>query len=60
MARNAAQQKKQKTQEDNPELLFDKLELSKRIACYNFWCYLNSDGRKGWDPRVTPGSVWNY
>ena len=60
MPRNSSKGKKQATKETNPELIYDKLELSKRIACYNFWCYLNSDGQEGWDPVKTPASIWNW
>ena len=52
--------KKQATKENNPVLIYEKLELSKRIACYNFWCYLNTEGQEGWDPIHTLASIWNW
>ena len=60
MARTAKTGKKNSTQEKNPKLVYEKLELSKRIACYHFWCYLNSDGQEGWNPLQVPGSKWNW
>lgn len=61
MARNAtAKGKKKQSQERFPKEVYDKLQLSRRIAAYNFWVYLHTDGSEGWDPNKTPGSVYLY
>ena len=51
---------KEENQKNFPELVYEQLELSKRIACYHYWCHLNSAGKEGWDPEKTPGSVFHW
>eukprot|EP00536_Pseudo-nitzschia_multiseries_P009158 jgi/Psemu1/22492/gm1.22492_g len=61
MARNATKKgPKQLDQEKHPDLVHQQLELSKRLACYNFWQYLYTEAEEGWSPTDKPGSLWKY
>ena len=51
---------KEENPKNFPELVYKQLELSKQIACYQFWCHLNSAGKEGWDPGKTPGSIYHW
>ena len=61
MARNAAgKTKQQKQQENHPDVKYNKLDLARQIACYNFWIHLDSNAKQGWDPVDAPGSTWKW
>ena len=61
MARNSSKKGVQiQKQQEDPQAEYNKQELSKRLACYKFWCYLDSDGQEGWNPKKTPGSVFHW
>ena len=61
MARNStAKGKKKEGQEKFPKAVYNKLQLSRQIAAYNFWVYLHTDGSEGWNPNDKPGSVYKY
>ena len=60
MPRNAGGNKKGQTREyqrNNPDKVYDRLDLSWQRACYNFWIYLETKGEEGWDPDKTPGTI---
>eukprot|EP00536_Pseudo-nitzschia_multiseries_P000035 jgi/Psemu1/134/gm1.134_g len=62
MARNATKKgpKQLLDQEKHPDLVNQQLELSKRLACYNFGRYLYTEAEEGWSPTDKPGSLWKY
>ena len=61
MPRNAPRSGVKKSYEvKDPLSVYNKHNLAKQIACYNFWLYLNTAGLEGWNPEVVPGSVNHY
>ena len=60
MARNARKcGPKQENQKLNPDQVYKKLEVSKKLACYNCFVFLTTAGIEGWDPEKA-GSVFHY
>ena len=60
MPRNATKKgSKQEHQEKFPLKVYNKLQLTRQIACYNFWLHLITCGQEGWSPTDTPGSVYH-
>ena len=61
MARNATKKgAKIEQQLKFPFEVYEKLELSKRIACYNYWLHLNTAGTQGWSTVDTPSSIFHW
>ena len=61
MARNATKKgAKIEQQLKFPFEVYEKLELSKRIACYNHWLHLNTAGTQGWSTVDTPSSIYHW
>jgi hypothetical protein len=59
-SRNATKKgPKQVQQEKHPEEAYAKLELSKKLVCYNCWHNLNTAGEEGWDFEKA-GSIYHY
>ena len=61
MPRNAsAKQKKLEYQAKHPEVVYESLSLAKKLACFNFFAYLKSEGEEGWDPDKKQGTIWHW
>ena len=61
MPRNSTKKgTKKENQHKFPEQAYENLELSRKIACYKFWSYLNSAGTEGWSTTKVPGSIYNW
>ena len=61
MPRNASRkQQKLKHQEEHPEVTHQLLPLAKKLACFNFSAFLETQGEEGWDPEDKPGTVCHW
>ena len=60
MARNGIKKgSKSVSQTKHPQQIFERLELSKQIACYSYWRHLVTGGTEGWDTERA-GLVYHY
>ena len=60
MARNASKRgPKQDIQKVNPEKVYEKLELARKLGCYNYFLFLTTAGTQGWDLEKA-GSIFHY
>ena len=61
MPRNAAAKKgsKEDYQKQFPGEIYEKLQLSRKVVCYNYWKHLTTAGFEGWDSE-SAGSIFHW